>query len=299
MKKTAVALALGALLVGAIASSASAEVVQTNATFVKLANDAGSLYDYDASTYGNAVTNADQYWMKFSGSATQGLNAMHITTSTANLSGQVTNSTAASGTFYATDTGGRGYNDSIILMLGISGAIADDFSLHVTSSGYQWTPTYTKLLTSITDAHYVSNAVNETFSKSDLIYGPQAVRPGGATLGLPTYYGQPAGENMTFMFIDLYAGTYTPGTVDKGAVKVDYTISGFTGLAAFNVYGWTLSSNQGQGISWSNDTYPGSTGPSGYTVTMAPAAPVPIPPAFLLFGSGLSGLFMLKRRKNA
>ena len=55
-------------------------------------------------------------------------------------------------------------------------------------------------------------------------------------------------------------------------MKVEYTITGLTTTAAFNVYGWTGAANQGQGISWTNRVQ--DSGSSGYSVNYTPITPV-------------------------
>lgn len=96
-------------------------------------------YDYDAATYGNPVTNNNQYYIKFQGG---GLNAEYITTDPSATSGQntyiTTNKNSASGSFYLEDNGGRGFTDNAILMLSISGPIASNFSVNINASGYTW-----------------------------------------------------------------------------------------------------------------------------------------------------------------
>ena len=87
---------------------------------IQVSNDAGALYGSGAN---------DTYWLNAPGG---GLNQLHITTdsSTAGLNGQVTAKTidtsSTSGTFWASTTGGRGYNDDIILMFSIIGPISDE-----------------------------------------------------------------------------------------------------------------------------------------------------------------------------
>lgn len=82
---------------------------------ITVANDNGVKYNLDTAVYGSPN---NTYWVKCEGG---GLNALHITNNSSILNGQVTkintSSTSSSGVFYLTDTGGRGYNDDIILLL--------------------------------------------------------------------------------------------------------------------------------------------------------------------------------------
>ncbi len=43
-----------------------------------------------------------------------------------------------SGTFYVYETGGAGYIDDVVLMVGVAGNITDDFKIKITSNGYVW-----------------------------------------------------------------------------------------------------------------------------------------------------------------
>ncbi|WFN34532.1 nitroreductase [Methanogenium sp. S4BF] len=227
-------------------------------TFIDVANDAGVKYNYDGDAYDGPN---NTYYIKFEGG---GLNALHITTDTSVPAGQVTSSQSATGSFNISDTGGRGYDDNLILLFAAKTPVSEDFSLNIKSSGYTWTPTGEMP----TSYNYVNNAVNETFTYDDLIYGPQDYRPAGYNLfeSYPIYYGQDMGqtENFTMMFIDLNVGVIGNS---NGMGKVEYTLENFSGFAAFNAYAWCIDSNQGEGISWTNrvDSLIGS---SGYTVTL-------------------------------
>ena len=59
----------------------------------------------------------------------------------------------------------------------------------------------------------------------------------------------------------------------NGGAKVEYSFENLETFAAFNVYGWCLAANQGQGISWTNRVNAaGETvvGTSGYAVVGIP-----------------------------
>jgi hypothetical protein len=157
-----------------------------------------------------------------------GLNQLHISTdgSIASLFGQVTtkniDTSSTSGSFYVTTTGGRGFNDSLILMFSMTGPVHDDFNLKIKSSGYQWIATGSAPV----NPTYVSGAVNEAFTAADFMYGPQTTKPGPGTLGvnsLPFYSGQNINDPATaqnLMFIDLYLGnTSDRASIDSGTPK--------------------------------------------------------------------------------
>jgi len=271
---------LSMMLVLAAGSGAWAALIGINQTAITMAN--GAKYgSYDMATYGVA---SGQYWDKSTGG---GLNSEYVT-ATPTAAGSVMTTSNMSGTFYLRDTGGRGFTDDIILCISVLGPITNDFGVTIKSSGYTWTPNPTANVAPTTYS-YVSNAVNQTFTQSDLIYGPQTGRPGNGA-----YQAFYAGQVMTnpataesMMFIDLNVGTYNGLATDNGAVKIEYSFTGLFASASFNMYGWCLNSNQGQGINWTNNAQV-----SGFTVN-----PVPIPPGILLFGSGLSGLFFMRRKK--
>jgi len=227
--------------------------------------------------FANAGTGA--YYFKFDQTSGGGLNALHIASSSAAVEnyGDVTTTTGQSGTFYITETGGRGYQDEAILLVAIKGDIPSDFSIHITSSGYSWTPTGAKdTPPSLSQVTYRSGAVDQTFTRSDFVYGSQTWKPVGnnAPSDYPLYYGQDTSDNSnTFklMFVDLRAGPLgangdidTSALTDKGAIKVDYTIENLDTVAAFNTYAWNANTTQGKGISWANRLV--GTGSSGYTV---------------------------------
>lgn len=223
-------------------------------------------------------------------SSTQGMNALHITTDpVAEASGQVTFSDDQSGVFYLSDDGGRGWDDNGILMLAVNGTIPDSFRVNIRASGYQWTPVLTGTYPAFDDITYVPEALNETFTKDDFLYGPQTWKPCAGQTN--PYHPIFAGQDMTdtentfsIMFIDLNAGILGSGTLgqqdfigqsvtDKGAIKIEYAFENLPTFAAFNAYAYTVSSNQGQGIRWTNRV--SGSGPSGYYVIGQPLPEAP------------------------
>ena len=68
------------------------------------------------------------YYFKFNQSGGGGINAIHISStsaldSTGRNFGDVSTTTSQSGTFYITQTGGRGYDDNFILLVAVKGDI--------------------------------------------------------------------------------------------------------------------------------------------------------------------------------
>ena len=199
---------------------------------IAVSNDAGALYGSGPS---------DTYYINAPGG---GLNQLHITTdsSAAGVSGQVTTQTistsSTSGTFWVSTTGGHGYNDDIILLFSVEGAIPDDFSLNIKSSGYQWTPSTAGVVNPV----YKDGAVDETFTRADFLYGPQTAKPGpGNGWILPFYSGHNINDPSTaqyLMFVDLDVGNDTSrSSIDSGDAKVEFDISGlYDTTASFNAY---------------------------------------------------------------
>lgn len=207
-----------------------------------------------------------------------GLNALHITNSSELPYGQVNHGNTTSGTFYITDTGGRGYDDDIILMLAVNGTIPQDFNLHLESDGYVWTPTADG---SIPDEVYISdkhrnNVIDNDFGIANFTDYYQIWKPSTSS-NYRIYNSQDMGDTarkFSLMFIDLKAGAlglntttgYSGDLVDNGAVRVDYTFTNLGSLpAAFNAYAWCNQSNQGeQTVSWTNKLDGTSSGTSGW-----------------------------------
>ncbi|MCE5339404.1 MAG: PEGA domain-containing protein [Methanomicrobiaceae archaeon] len=219
------------------------------------------------------MANGGEKYIKFDGG---GLNALHITTDPSEPYGQVTETSAQSGTFYFSDTGGRGFFDDLILMVAVQGQIPDGFKVHVRASGYQWTPTpVLNQPPTMEEITYSEGFTDRTFTRSDFIYEPQIWKPGKENY--PIYHGQDMSRNnpedrFYIMFIDLGVGAIGPnsfldGLTDNGCAKIEYSFENLETFAALNAYGWCNQSNQGKGISWSNDlTGFSETGISGYSV---------------------------------
>ena len=175
--------------------------------------------------------------------------------------GSYTNTDNQTGTFYIVFRGGVVHLDDAILMLAVNGTIADDFSVTITSTGYTYTPPAPGLSSDRTTANlqnitYVTNALNETFYKSDFIY-EQNWRPYNQ-VNYPIYNGENVSDpnnDFHLMFIDLDVGAFVRGTIingtsalNYGAITVTYAFHNLENFAAFATYGWFSSCNWGTGI---------------------------------------------------
>ncbi|MDD4454666.1 MAG: PKD domain-containing protein, partial [Candidatus Methanomethylophilaceae archaeon] len=240
--------------------------------YVRPANHDGIRWDY---------TENSTYYINKNGG---GLNAVHISTDPAVGAGQVTVSENQTGTFYVTDTGGRGYQDEVVLLLAVNGTIPDDFSIRIKTSGYTWTPNSTGNTAPPTGAYtYQPTALDETFTKDDFTYGPQDWKPSGSDVWYPIFYGQDSNDPVNrfqLAFIDTRAGLLgdkhpdNASLTDKGAVKVEYQFTNLSGHAAFSLYAWNNGTSHGQGMGWTNRL--SGDGSSGYTVIPPSGATVPV-----------------------
>lgn len=194
---------------------------------------------------------------------TQGYNALHITPNPDTTPyGDVINTNDMSGTFWLSDTGGRGWDDNGILMIAVNGTLPENFAIDITSSGYQWTPVSSGYPAqgAIT---YVSGATDETFTQSDFTgnNGYYSTWKPATAANYPIYEGQETyDDTFHIIFVDLYAGIigqntpYYASLTDDGALQVNYTISNLPAdsMVSFNSYAYCQNSNQGNGIRWTN-----------------------------------------------
>jgi PGF-pre-PGF domain-containing protein len=239
------------------------------------ADDVGGITMPGTKDFYLMLSDGSTKYFKFDSKEGSGLNALHITTDPNSPYGQVTTTDEQSGVFYLSETGGRGFFDDMILMVAVNGAIPDDFALHVRASGYRWTPTAEKNMPPTAEMiEYIDGAYEGTITKNDFKYSPQTWKPAGNNMpgAYPIYYGQDVSDSskpFQTVFIDLNVGTLGENSkltalTNNGAVKIEYALENFGTFAAFNSYGWCNQSNQGQGISWTNQV--SGIGSSGYAV---------------------------------
>ncbi|MDK2974302.1 MAG: hypothetical protein PWP08_673 [Methanofollis sp.] len=240
-----------------------------------------STYNYmDIST-----SNAGGYYVGFR-CAGGGLNALHITTTTADPYGQVSTVSSDSGTFYLADTGGRGYFDRAILMVAVKvpegeSEISDDLKIHLKASGYAWTPVEIKdQPPEEANITYVTGSIDRDFGLSSVKYGPQTWKPAGEEAH-SIMAGQSSTDEFYLFFVDTGVGILggnsgITGLTDNGMAKIDYRIENYNGeTIVFNVYGYALWADAVKdGIAWTNKIdgtttdKNARTGASGYSVLL-------------------------------
>ncbi len=241
-----------------------------------VANDAGVKYDIangvnQQGDYQQIHVNNSYYISRGGG----GMNPIQISTDPTIKSGTITTTGNQTGKFWVVFSGGIGHMDDCILMLAVNGTIPDNFAFHVSASGYTYdlpAPALSNPVTStLTNVQFV-NGVNETFTKSDFIYGPQSWKPTNS-VNYPIYNGQDPNNNFSLMFIDLDVGAFGtnayPG-VTNGSIEVDYSFSNLESFASFGAYGWFDACNWGTGIPMASNIAQG-----GYSVQgITPVTPV-------------------------
>jgi len=234
------------------------------------------------------------YYFKLDGGGT---NALHITYDPINvISGHLNQSEGPTGTFWLTDTGGRGFDDDAILLIAVNGSAQNltDFNITITSAGYQWTPTGQVNQIpefEIVEEGYTNAALNQRiFTSADFFNFTNASIPSpgeqveqswklSTSANYPLLFGENVADtttnNFKFIFVDLKVGilgtgtnsTYYTNLNDYGAAKVTYSINSDLHpdtFVAFNAYAWCNQSNQQQGVSWTNAMT--GTGASGWLV---------------------------------
>lgn len=255
------------LIMATIGSASAYSSISTNKNVnLVVANDLGARFNI----------NGDNTYNFFSANQNpgQGLNALHIAPDNTTSSGSVKSTNALSGTFFMSDTGGRGWDDDGILMIAVNGSMDDlsNLSITINASGYVWNPVPTGSYPAYNSTTYVST-LNETFNSSDFsgANGYISTWKPCPTANYPLYEGQDVsqdtqnGNTFHIIFVDCKAGIIGTGTqssstwsgktaVNNGMVNVTYSVSGLpqSSLLSFNDYAFCNSSNQGQGIRWTN-----------------------------------------------
>jgi parallel beta-helix repeat protein len=196
-----------------------------------------------------------------------GLSDLHISTDPESPYGNTSLTKSPKGEFYVTYTGGRGFQDDVILMLAVNGTIPENFAVDISASGHNWEPSEL----GEEPESIASSSINRAFTKTDFEYGLQNWKPTGGNLNYPLFADvdmSDAGNTFRVMFIDLKSGVLSEllgldyeNTKKNGSIKINYAFTNLTSFATFNVYGWNLNNSEGnRGIIDTNSLL------SGYSV---------------------------------
>lgn len=255
------------LIMATIGSASAYSSISTNKNVnLVVANDLGVRFNINGdNTYNFFSTNQNPG---------QGLNALHIAPNTGTSAGTVTQTNDNSGTFFMSDTGGRGWDDDGILMIAVNGTMDSlaNLSITINASGYVWTPVPTGSYPSYSNTTYLST-LNETFDASDFngtsgyisVWKPCPYTDYALYEGQSVSQDNQSGNTFHIIFVDCKAGIIGTNTlssstwsgqpnVNNGMLNVTYSVSGLpqNSLLSFNDYAFCNSSNQGQGIRWTN-----------------------------------------------
>ncbi|MCK9630648.1 MAG: hypothetical protein M0R30_03300 [Methanoregula sp.] len=218
--------------------------------------------------------------------------AIHITDSPTNFPGGVyTKTTVGPDTFYVSDTGGRGGQDDIILMVAINSTNQTDinnFGINITTNGYQWIPQSGGIPDEVDpEADYVNPLNAKPYNSGHYLTGSDIQQDWkfAPQTDYPIYNGQIMSSEQKFKMILIdtkvgtingtwYNETYTPQALENnGFTKITYEITSnpsSDALIAFNVYAWNEQAAQApNAVNWINKVLSTSgTAPSGWKVDL-------------------------------
>jgi len=233
-----------------------------NNTYVPIANQPPRFPYQNATGYYFNLTNT---------SPNAGQNAIHITNDNSSFAGGIYSSQPTSGTFYVSDTGGRGGQDDILLLVAVNSTDFSDirnFAINITSSGYTWTPTTSGSPPGQASVTYNPVVLNATpFTSHDYLKSSGSyvfqIWKFAPTANYPIFNGQDLTTDGPFklILIDLKVGTignrtaYYPNLNKFGMAEVDYNITSSPStraIIAFNAYAYNNQTVQGVGINWLN-----------------------------------------------
>jgi len=205
---------------------------------------------------------------------TGGQKAIHISNNYATPKGQITNTESKAGYFFVTDTGGREYQDDIILLVAVNSSNPSDisgFTINITSSGYQWDPKYDgpdkKQSPPKEYLEWKEPGISKVYSATDYlnqsgidIFQKWKFAP---TANYPIFCGQNMVNQGPFklLLVDLNVGVIRNNTYNStlnytGMAKVNYSITNTlagNGNISFNAYAYNNWTNEGpQMINWIN-----------------------------------------------
>ncbi len=212
------------------------------------------------------------YFINFT-EPTGGLNAIYVSDAST-TKGQVTSSGPASGTFYVTDFGGRGFQDDIVLLIGVNATGGSpSITLNVSGNTWDYTATDGYAPSSVTSGY----TKNVTLTSSNYLTGILQTWKPGPYVDLPIFDGN---KDFNLIFVDTLGGTSNVSLDYNGSVKVEYDISGLDEYSevVFNAYAWNYMTRAKNGsvafnlpgIRWTNDVEGNRTNPNVWKVIVPP-----------------------------
>jgi hypothetical protein len=231
----------------------------------------------------NLAGNGTYYFTMPNG--TGGMNAIHISGDTTKYFGDVYDAMPTSGTVFLSDTGGRGGQDDMILLIGVNSTNSYDvsnFSINLNVKGYQWTeenmgrplsgypPAYDD---QFDDTYYNASAISKTYTTAHYLENP--VGSGNDVVqnwkfapltNFPLFGGQVTsnGNFSKFILVDTNVGSLGANFQiddhsllhDRGMARVDYSIlsaPSSNAVITMNVYAYgNVTGGGGTGVNWLN-----------------------------------------------
>jgi hypothetical protein len=201
---------------------------------------------------------------------TGGMNAVHISTYGTNNAGQCFVSKNLTDTLYVTNTGGRNYQDNVILLIGLASNNDDErqnLAVDIDAKGYSWEPKNTAN-SGPAQEDIQWTGTEATVTSDDYVYddegGVYQIWKFAPNPNYPMYCGQDMTSTskinvFNLTAVDLWEGilsnTTMTGLNNSGTIKVNYTIYRKDGLSvgiggnstrvALNVYAYNRYTSQG------------------------------------------------------
>lgn len=248
------------LLVAAVVIPVAASTLSDNNLNISVYNKTrDSLYAKDGVTYYDDY-NETYYFYIGGGAFNGGQNTPRITDNNATPNGVIHTGSDLNGSFFISDTGGKGYLDEAILLIAVNESVPSNFTLHLTAAGYKFAshaPSSSPNESQV--GVFNSNAFNYTFTASNFLksgtsYIKQNTKPGTDSidninrmlfngedeLSEPDYHLIFVDLNTSVVGTNAYNASYRANLTYNGFPKVTYNIStlGDQGRIAFVPYGW-------------------------------------------------------------
>ena len=223
-----------------------------------------------------------------------GQNAIHISDSYLTADGTITVSDSPTGTFYITDTGGKGYEDEAVLLIAVQeNELSEEFSIDLVVEGYKFLDHAANVAPTADEVgDFNSEAYVATLNASDfLTYDgalvSQAWKPSTGSVddvNMKFFDGQDlAGPKYNLILVDLNTSivgrnaAYQTTLTNYGNPKVTYTVHGYSGgNVSFAPYAY-VSYQTGGGSAFDRTVgWASRSSTNSWLVTLAEAGTAPV-----------------------